>query len=92
MELWEGPASLTFTVGSVQGNIRLIQDNPETCAALVDDRIENWKPNGYDNPSNMNITPSECSVGLTNSSRGIMSSTFYIKIDSCDCFAALHFS
>ncbi|TNB46896.1 CHAT domain-containing protein [Martelella lutilitoris] len=80
-----------FALGPVEGNLRLIQDHYDDCTALVDERISNWRKYGFDEANQRLVSESECSVTIRNSDTGETVSSFYILIDDCDCFSALHF-
>ena len=80
-----------FALGPVKGNLRLIQDSYGDCAALVDERVSNWEKYGFDESDQRLVSESECSVSIRNPASGEIVSSFYIRIDDCDCYAALHF-
>lgn len=80
-----------FDLGQVSGNLRLIQDEYASCRALTDERQQNWVKYGFDLASAPFDSPAVCSITLNNRASGETVTSFYIRIDSCACFAALHF-
>ncbi|MCB1485795.1 MAG: hypothetical protein KDJ17_12985 [Hyphomicrobiaceae bacterium] len=81
-----------FAVGGVTGNLRLIQDHYDGCARLVDERRQNHLKHGYNLASGREVTDKECSIHLTDESRDITTSSFYVWLDICSCYSAVHFT
>lgn len=81
-----------FYIHGIEGNLRLIQDYYEKCANLVKERRDNWKKYGFTTVKSQNISPRECSIGLENESEGLRTSSFYVWMEKCKCFSALHFN
>ncbi|SHL22702.1 CHAT domain-containing protein [Roseibium suaedae] len=80
-----------FDVGGVAGNLRLIQDSYSECESLVDERQRNWVKYGFDQAFDRYVSPNECSISIHNSNSRESVSSFYIRIDACACYSALHF-
>lgn len=81
-----------FAMQGVRGNLRLIQDRYDECASLLAERIENKATEGFLTRSDEASSPTECSVTLTDEVLGLSVSSAYLRIDACDCFAAIHFT
>ncbi|WP_187967823.1 SEL1-like repeat protein [Aquibium microcysteis] len=81
-----------FAIQGVRGNLRLIQDRHDECASLLAERIENKAAEGFLKRSDEASSPTECSVTLTDEVLGLSVSSAYLRIDTCDCFAAIHFT
>ncbi|MBB4120279.1 CHAT domain-containing protein [Martelella radicis] len=81
-----------FSIGPVEGNLRLIQDTGyDDCARLVDERVANWRKYGFTLSDQRFTSDSECSVTIGTPASDAFASSYYIRIDDCDCFSALHF-
>jgi hypothetical protein len=80
-----------FTIGSIDGNLRLIQDSYSECTSLIDERVQNQAKNGFSHITARNAAQHECSIGLKDDANGRMMSSFYIWLEPCRCFSALHF-
>lgn len=72
------------------GNFRLIQDEYNNCRDLIDERRQNNIKNGYHKASRRSVSQKECSITLSNSG-GQMMTSYYIWLDICKCYSALHF-
>lgn len=72
------------------GNFRLIQDEYSNCRDLIDERHQNNIKNGYHKASRRSVTQKECSITLSNSG-GQMMTSYYVWLDICKCYSALHF-
>lgn len=81
-----------FAIQGVRGNLRMIQDSYAECATLVAERIENKAAEGFLARSDETSSPTECAVTLTDEVLGISASSFYLRLDLCGCFAAMHFT
>jgi len=80
-----------FEIGGVSGNLRLIQDSYGDCTALIDERQRNWVKYGFSEASGRYASASECTITIHNPASAETVSSFYIRIDACDCYSALHF-
>lgn len=80
-----------FEIGGLSGNLRLIQDSYDNCASLVEERQRNWVKYGFSEASDQYVSPNECSITIHNPATGETVSSYYIRIDACDCYSALHF-
>lgn len=80
-----------FSSGGVEGNIRLIQDDYGSCQELVEERARNWIKYGFTRSDNRRISPKECSIAIRNPDTGEVAVSYYVLVDACACFAALHF-
>jgi hypothetical protein len=81
-----------FEIGGIRGNLRLIQDDYSDCKGLIAERRENWLKNGYDKVLISRADSGNCAIKLENQATGEIASSFYIRLETCDCFAALHFN
>ncbi|MEQ1521278.1 MAG: hypothetical protein ABL936_08400 [Aestuariivirga sp.] len=80
----------TFELGGVQGNFRLIQDDYQNCTNLIDERVGNKAKEGFTSVLNRKPGQFDCAVKLRNGSTGQTASSFYIFLEKCQCFSALH--
>ncbi|MBD1545523.1 CHAT domain-containing protein [Roseibium aggregatum] len=80
-----------FEIGGVSGNLRLIQDSYGDCTALIDERQRNWVKYGFSEASDRYASTNECSISIHNPASDETVTSFYIRIDDCDCYSALHF-
>ncbi len=80
-----------FEIGGVSGNLRLIQDSYNDCTALIDERQRNWVKYGFSEATDRHASSNECAITIHNPASGETVSSFYIRIDACDCYSALHF-
>lgn len=80
-----------FNIDGVEGNLRLIQDHYSHCLSLVEERARNWRKYGYSEASR-DLGGKDCSIGMTNDAQGRRVSSFYVWLEICRCYAALHFS
>jgi hypothetical protein len=80
-----------FIIGDLGGIFRLIQDSYSGCGQLVDERIKNRKKDGFTQITRTAITEGDCAVSIINQERKLTAASFYIWIDKCSCFSAIHF-
>lgn len=80
-----------FEIRGVSGNLRLIQDSYGNCASLIEERERNWVKYGFSEASDQYVSGNECAITIHNPASGETVSSFYIRIDACDCYSALHF-
>ncbi|OCW59478.1 CHAT domain-containing protein [Hoeflea olei] len=81
-----------FSLPGVSGNLRLIQDDYASCAQLVDERRQNWVKYGFTLSYGRYVSRSECSITIESPDENRAISSYYIRVDRCGCFAALHLS
>lgn len=72
------------------GNFRLIQDEYSNCQKLIEERYQNNIKNGYGKASRRSASQKECSITLSNNN-GQMMTSYYVWLDICKCYSALHF-
>ena len=80
-----------FQFDGVAGNLRLIQDDYENCADLVQERKTNRAKDGFSGIRSERVGNDDCTVVMVNDAARQMSSSFYVFMSKCQCFAALHF-
>lgn len=80
-----------FSSGGVEGNIRLIQDDYGSCGELIEERARNWAKYGFSRSDNRRTSQKECSIAIRNPDTGEVAISYYVLVDACACFAALHF-
>lgn len=81
-----------FSIGGVDGNFRLIQDEYDDCANLTSGRKANKLKDGFADVLAEKNGRRECYVKLRNKSTGQLSSSFYIYMNKCSCYSAFHLS
>lgn len=82
----------TFSSSGISGNLRLIQDNYDSCAQLIDERQVNRAKDGFTAVSDRKAARRNCAITLANPATGQMMTSNYIWLDICKCFAAVHFT
>ena len=80
-----------FEIGGLSGNLRLIQDSYSDCTALIDERQRNWVKYGFSEATDRYASSNECAITIHNPASDETVTSFYIRIDDCGCFSALHF-
>ena len=80
-----------FFFDGIDGNLRLIQDKYNGCLPLVEERKRNWEKKGY-RVTSFEPGSKDCSIGMVSDGEGRRISSFYVWIQKCGCYAALHFS
>lgn len=80
-----------FELGGVDGNLRLIQDDYAECGRLIDERQTNWAKYGFLESFDHYKSANECSITIHDPAGKETVASFYIRIDACNCFSALHF-
>jgi CHAT domain-containing protein/TPR repeat protein len=80
-----------FEIGGVSGNLRLIQDSYGDCTALIDERQRNWVKYGFSEATDRYASSNECTITIHNPSSDETITSYYIRIDACGCYSALHF-
>jgi CHAT domain-containing protein/TPR repeat protein len=80
-----------FSFGGVEGNLRLIQDDYGSCGELIEERAQNWIKHGFSQSSNRHTSRKECSIAIRNPDTGEVAVSYYVQVDACACFAAVHF-
>ncbi len=81
-----------FSQNGISGNLRLIQDNYDSCAQLIGERQVNRAKDGFTAVSDRKAARRDCAITLANPATGQMMTSNYIWLDICKCFAAVHFT
>jgi len=81
-----------FSLPGVSGNLRLIQDEYSSCESLVDERRQNWIKYGFTLSYGRHVSRSECSITIESAAESKAISSYYVRVDRCGCYAALHLS
>ena len=81
-----------FALPGVSGNLRLIQDEYSSCEGLVDERRQNWIKYGFNVSYGRYVSRSECTITIESPAENKAISSYYVRVDHCGCYAALHLS
>lgn len=76
---------------SISGTFRLIQDNYAECSSLVAERRTGQAKNGYSRVLQSQETDRQCVVSLANPMTRMEMTSYYLRLDMCRCYSALHF-
>lgn len=81
-----------IVAGRIEANLRLIQDDYSACDLLIEERQRNRQKDGFSVALNKSAKRSECAIVLRNPSTGVEMASHYIWLDTCGCYAAVHFT
>src|SRR5690606_2591892 len=60
--------------------------------SLVDERRQNWIKYGFNVSYGRYVSRSECSITIESPAENKAISSYYVRVDRCGCYAALHLS